>query len=68
VIAAHLVKRHAEYSSALVLLAGVLFGFGLIDGWVALGSAGIIVTVEEIFARRASARSEHAGETALGRS
>jgi hypothetical protein len=68
VIAAHLARRHAEYSSVLVLLAGALFGFGLITGWVALTGAGIVVTAEEVFARRVSARSERAGEAALGRS
>lgn len=67
-IAAHLAKRHAEYSSALVLIAGALFRFGLIAGWVALIGAGIVVTAEEVFARRVSARSERAGETALSRS
>jgi hypothetical protein len=68
VIAAHLAKRHADYGWALVILAGVLFGFGLIAGWVALCSAGIVVTAEEVFARRATARSEQAGDAALGRS
>jgi Zn-dependent protease with chaperone function len=68
VIAAHLARRHAEYSSVLVLLAGVLFGFGLIAGWVALCGAGIVLTAEEVFARRTSLESEQARETALGRS
>jgi hypothetical protein len=68
VIAARLTRHHAEYSSALVLLAGVLFGFALIDGWVALCGAGIVVTAEEVFARRTSPESEQARETALGRS
>jgi hypothetical protein len=45
----------------------VLFGVGLIAGWVALGSAGIIVTAEEAFTRRASTRSERSGEAAFGR-
>jgi uncharacterized membrane protein YciS (DUF1049 family) len=67
-IATHLATRHAEYGWALVILAGVLFGLGLIAGWVALGCAGVIVTAEEVFARRASAQAEHAHETALGRS
>jgi hypothetical protein len=68
VIAAHLARRHAEYSSVLVLLSGVLFGFGLIAGWVALAGAGVVVTAEEVFARRAAIRSERVGEMALGRS
>jgi hypothetical protein len=68
VIAAHLARRHADYGSAFVLLAGVLFGFGLIGGWVALCSAGIVVTSQEVFTRRSAAQSERAGETALGRS
>jgi hypothetical protein len=68
VIAAHLTRRHVEYSSVLVLLTGVLFGCGLIAGWVALGGAGIVVTAEEVFSRRASVQSERARETALGRS
>ncbi len=66
-IATHLAKRHAEYGLALVILAGALFGFGLIAGWVALCSAGIVVTAEEVFARRTAAQSERA-ELALGRS
>jgi hypothetical protein len=68
VIAAHLARRHADYGSAFVLIAGVLFGFGLIAGWVALCSAGIVVTAQEVFTRRRSAESEQAHETALGRS
>jgi hypothetical protein len=68
VIATHLARRHAEYGWALVILAGVLFGFGLIAGWVALCSAGIVVTAEEVFARRAAAQSGQPGEVALGRS
>jgi hypothetical protein len=68
VIATHLARRHADYGSAFVLLAGVLFGFGLIAGWVALCSAGIVVTAEEVFSRRAVAQSQRAGEVALGRS
>lgn len=67
-IATHLAKHHAEYGWALVILAGALFGFGLIAGWVALCSAGIVVTAEEVFVRRVSARSERVGEMALGRS
>jgi len=51
-----------------VILAGALFGFGLIAGWVALCGAGIVVTAEEVFARRAAAQSERAGEMAFGRS
>jgi hypothetical protein len=68
VIAAHLARRHADYGWAFVILAGVLFGFGLIAGWVALCGAGIVVTAEEVFARRTSLESEQARETALGRS
>jgi hypothetical protein len=68
VIAAHLARRHAEYGWALVILAGVLFDLGLIAGWVALCGAGIVVTVEEVFAWRVAAQSEPAGETALGQS
>jgi hypothetical protein len=68
VIATHIAKRHAECSSALVLLAGVLFGCGLIAGWVALCGSGIIVTTEEVFARRTSAPSDEVREAAFGRS
>lgn len=67
-IAAHLARRHADYGCAFVLLAGVLFGFGLIAGWVALCGAGIVVTAQEVFTRRRSSASEQAHETALGRS
>jgi hypothetical protein len=66
VIAAHLSRRHAEYSSVLVALAGALFGLGLVAGWVALGGAGIVVTAEQVLVRRASAQSEHASATAFG--
>jgi hypothetical protein len=58
VIAAHLARRHAEYGCALVILAGVLFDLGLIAGWVALCSAGIVVTAEEVFVWRRSTESE----------
>jgi uncharacterized membrane protein YciS (DUF1049 family) len=68
VIAAHLARHHAEYGWALVILAGVLFDLGLIAGWIALCCAGIIVTAEEVFARRRLTESEQAHETALGRS
>jgi hypothetical protein len=68
VIAAHLARRHADYVSAIVLLAGTLFGIGLIAGWVALCGAGIVVTAQEVFTRRTSTESEQASETALGRS
>jgi Zn-dependent protease with chaperone function len=65
VIAAHLAKRHAEYSSVLVLIAGALFSFGLIAGWLALAGGGIVVTAEEVFARRASAQPRRAGRAAV---
>jgi hypothetical protein len=68
VIAAHLARRHADYGSAFVLLAGTLFGIGLIAGWVALCGAGVVVTAEEVFARHRSTEPEQARETALGRS
>jgi hypothetical protein len=68
VIAAHLARRHADYGWAFVILAGALFGFGLIAGWVALCAAGVVVTAEEVFARRRLAESEQAHEMVLGRS
>jgi hypothetical protein len=66
VIAEHLSRRHAEYGSVLAALAGALFGLGLVAGSVALAGAGIVVTAEQVFARRASAQAEHAGATAFG--
>ncbi len=63
----HLASRHAEYGWALVILAGALFGFGLIAGWVALCGAGLVVTAEEVFARRAAARSDRPRSAAVGR-
>jgi Na+/proline symporter len=68
VIAAHLARRHADYGWTFVILAGAMFGFGLIAGWVALFGAGIVVTAEQVFARHRSTESEQAHETALGRS
>jgi hypothetical protein len=68
VIESHLARRHLEYGWALVMLAGALFVVGLIAGWVALCGAGIVVTAEEVFARRASAQPRQAGAMAGGRS
>jgi hypothetical protein len=67
VIAAHLARRHDDYGWALVILAGALFGFGVIAGWVALCGSGIVVTIVEVFARRVSTESEHAHEPVVGR-
>jgi hypothetical protein len=53
-IESHLARRHVEYGWTLVVLAGALFVVGLIAGWVALCGAGIVVTAEELFARRAA--------------
>lgn len=64
-IAAHLARRRADYVSAFVLLVGTLFGFGVIAGWVALCSAGLLVTAQEIFTRRRSTESEQARERRL---
>lgn len=67
-VEAHLARRHVEYGWALVVLAGALFGLGLIAGWVALCGAGIVVTAEEVFARRISAQPRQMEAAADGRS